>query len=107
MIDGDPGLAMNPIYVEDAAAAIEAALGLSEQATVNVAGTEVVRLRELVERLATALGREAVIRDGAATPGDLIADTSLMRELLGVTPEYDLDRGLQALAQSLAADPAA
>jgi nucleoside-diphosphate-sugar epimerase len=107
VIDGDPGLAMNPIYVEDAAAAIEAALGLEEQATINIAGAEVVRLRELVERLAAALGREAIIRPDGPARGDLIADTSLMRERLGVTPEFDLDRGLRALAQSLIADPTA
>jgi UDP-glucose 4-epimerase len=102
-IDGDPGMAMNPIYVNDAAAAVEAALGLSEQATINVAGGEVVRLRELVQRLATALGREARIRSGGDSPGDLVADTTLMRSLLGIVPKVDLDSGLRAVAESLAA----
>jgi len=103
VIEGDPGMAMNPIYVEDAAAAVEAALGLSEQATINVAGGEVVRLRELVERLAAALEREAGIRPGGDSRGDLVADTTLMRSLLGVVPEVDLDLGLRAVADSLAA----
>jgi nucleoside-diphosphate-sugar epimerase len=102
-IDGDPGMAMNPIYVDDAAAAVEAALRLSEQATINVAGSELVRLRELVERLAAALGREARIRPGGAFPGDLVADTKLMRSLLGVGPKVDLDSGLRTVAESLAA----
>lgn len=105
VIDGDSGMAMNPIYVDDAAAAVEAALGLSEQATINVAGDEVLRVRELVERLAEALGRKARIRPGSATPGDLVADTSLMRSLLGVRPEVDLDHGLRAVAESLTAAP--
>jgi UDP-glucose 4-epimerase len=103
VIEGDPGMAMNPIYVEDAAAAVAAALRLSEQATINVAGGEVVRLRELVERLAAALGREARIRPGGDSAGDLVADTSLMRSLLGIRPEVDLDRGLRAVAESLLA----
>jgi UDP-glucose 4-epimerase len=103
VIEGDPGMAMNPIYVEDAAAAVEAALGLSEQATINVAGDEVLRVRELVERLAEALGREARIRAGGDSPGDLVADTSLMRSLLGITAAVDLDRGLRAVAESLLA----
>ena len=101
VIEGDPGMAMNPIHVDDAAAAVEAAVGLSEQATVNVAGEEVLRVRELVERLAQAIGREARIRAGDGNPGDLVADTSRMRSLLGVRPEVDLDRGLRAVAESL------
>jgi UDP-glucose 4-epimerase len=101
VIDGDPGIAMNPIYVEDAAAAVEAALGVSEQATINVAGNEVLRVRELVERLAQAIGREPRIRPGAAARGDLVADTSSMRSLLGIRPDVDLDRGLQTVAQAL------
>jgi len=102
VIDGDPGMAMNPIYVDDAAAAVESALGLAEQATINVAGDEVVRVRELVELLAAELGREARIRPGGPAPGDLIAATTLMQELLAVSPQWGLDRGLKAVARSLA-----
>ena len=103
VIEGDPGMAMNPVNVDDAAAAVEAALNIDEQATINVAGDEVVRLRELVERLAAALGREARIRPGGDSPGDLVADTSLMRSLLRIQPEVDLDHGLRAVAESLLA----
>jgi nucleoside-diphosphate-sugar epimerase len=103
VIEGDPGMAMNPIYVEDAAAAVEAALGLTEQATINVAGDQVLRVRELVERLAQAIGREPRIRPGGPAAGDLVAETSLMRSVLGIRPEVDLDRGLRAVAESLMA----
>lgn len=103
VIEGDPGMAMNPIYVEDAAAAVEAALGLTEQAIINVAGNEVIRIRGLVERLARAIGREVRIRPGGPAPGDLVADTSLMRSLLRIRPTVDLDRGLRAVAESLMA----
>jgi UDP-glucose 4-epimerase len=103
VIEGDPGMAMNPIYVADAAAAVDAALGLTEQATINVAGDQVLRVRELVERLAEAIGREPRIRPGGPAPGDLVADTSLMRSVLGIRPEVDLDRGLRAVAESLMA----
>jgi UDP-glucose 4-epimerase len=105
-IDGDPGMAMNPIYVDDAAAAVEAALGLGKPATINIAGDEVVRVRELVERLAEAFGRDVRIRPGGASPGDLVADTSRMRSLLGIRLGVDLDRGLRAVAETLMAGSA-
>jgi UDP-glucose 4-epimerase len=105
-IDGDPGMAINPIYAEDAAATVEAALCLTEQATINVAGDEVVRVRELVERLAQAIGRDARIRPRGVSPGDLVADTSRMRSLLEIRPEVDLDRGLLAVAEALLAGSA-
>jgi nucleoside-diphosphate-sugar epimerase len=106
-VEGDPGMAINPIYIDDAAAAVEGALGLSEQVTVNVAGDEVVRVRELVERLAVAMGREVRIGPGGDSPGDLVADTSRMRSLLGIRPEVTLDDGLKAVAKDiLAGSPA-
>jgi UDP-glucose 4-epimerase len=103
VIEGDPGMAMNPIYVDDAAAAVEAALGLTEQSTINVAGDEVLRIRDLVERLSAAIGREAIVSPGGDSPGDLVADTSRMRSQLGIRPEVDLERGLRAVAEALMA----
>jgi nucleoside-diphosphate-sugar epimerase len=79
------------------------ALGLTEPAIVNVGGDEVIRIRGLVERLAKAIGREVRIRPGGPAPGDLVADTSLMRTLLRIRPTVDLDRGLRAVAESLMA----
>lgn len=102
VVEGDPGMRMNPIYVDDAAAAVEAALGLREQTVVNVAGEEVVTVTDLVQRLATALGREATIRHAAAAAADLFADTSRMKGLLGVTAKTPLDDGLREVARSIA-----
>lgn len=102
VIEGDPGMGMNPVYVDDAAAAVEAALGLDRQTIVNVAGDEVVSLTDLVERLANALGRKPTVRHSDASPGDLVADTSRMNEVLGTVAEVPLDQGLSAVARSLA-----
>ena len=104
MIQGDPGMRMNPIYAEDAAAAVEAALSLRESAVVNVAGSEIVSVTELVRRLAAALGRRPRIRhvDGPEPGGDMVADISRMEALLGVKPATGLDQGLDATARSFA-----
>lgn len=97
-IAGDPGMRINPIFVDDAAAAIEAALGLSEPAVVNVAGAEETTIGGLVGLLGEALGREPVIVHSGEAPGDMVADTSRMRELLGVGAETPLRDGLGRVA---------
>jgi UDP-glucose 4-epimerase len=102
VIEGEPGIRMNPIYVDDAAETVAAALGLREQTVINVAGTEVVTLTELVERLAAALEREPVIRHSGDAPGDLVAETSRMRQLLGASPATSLDEGLAEVARAVA-----
>lgn len=98
VIQGDPGMRMNPLHVVDAAAAIEAALALDGPAVVNVAGAETIALSELVERLAASLDREALVRHTDEEPGDLVAATDAMRERLGVSPAVSLDEGLATVA---------
>jgi nucleoside-diphosphate-sugar epimerase len=102
-IEGDPGMRINPIFADDAAAAVAAALGLEKQAVVNVAGQEVVTITDLVERLAVALDREVRIRHSGEAPGDLIAETGRMQSLLGVDGDTALDDGLRSVARAIAA----
>jgi nucleoside-diphosphate-sugar epimerase len=107
VIEGRPGVRLNPIYVDDAAAAIEAGLGLGASTTVNVAGAEVVDLTELVEMLAAELGREARIRhdEGGEPAGDMVSATTRMRDELGVLPATALKDGLRLVADSLVGQP--
>ena len=103
LIEGDPGMRINPIFVDDAAAAVAAALGLEKQALVNVAGQEVVTITDLVERIGVALGRGVRIRHSGAAPGDLVAATGRMQSLLGVEGGTALDDGLRSVARAIAA----
>ena len=107
VIDGDPGMRLNPIFADDAAAAIEAALGLERQDVINVAGTEIVTVTELMAKLATAMDRETSVRHTSREIPDLVANIYRMRDRLGVTPATTLPDGLAAVAQWLArAEPA-
>jgi UDP-glucose 4-epimerase len=106
VIEGDPGMRLNPIFADDAAAAIEAALGLERQEVVNIAGSEVVTVTELVNRLSRALGLPVDVRHTDERPADLIADTARMGDRLGVAPQTSLDEGLAAVARSLGGAPA-
>jgi UDP-glucose 4-epimerase len=103
-IEGEPGIRLSPVHVEDAARAFEAALSLQRSAVVNVAGNEVVSLRRLVEVLAEADGREARIRHvGEGDGGASIGDNTRMRNELGVEPGTPLAEGLAEVVASVSA----
>jgi nucleoside-diphosphate-sugar epimerase len=95
-----PGPRMNPIHVDDAARAIESSVKLEESTVINVAGDEVVTVSDLARGLAGAAGVEPTIEEGEPA-GDLVADTTRMRELLGVTPQVSLADGLRGVIDEL------
>jgi UDP-glucose 4-epimerase len=103
VIEGDPGLRINPIYVEDAARVFEPALASGATGTFNVAGDEQVTISELVALMGETAGERPRVRHEAArTDGDLVADCSRMREELGVRPQVSLAAGLRSVVAGLA-----
>jgi UDP-glucose 4-epimerase len=103
VVEGDPGLRMNPIYVDDATRVFEPALALEQSDLFNVAGAEAVTLTELVQLMAEVSGRDADVEHApAAQPGDLVGDNSKMRKVLGVEPETSLRRGIAAMVEAMA-----
>lgn len=95
-IQGDPGVRINPIHVDDAVRVFEPALALERGGTFNVAGDEAVTLTELVEQLGAAAGVEPrIVHDLESAPaGDLLGDNGRMRDALGVVPQIALRDGL-------------
>jgi UDP-glucose 4-epimerase len=91
-VQGDPGLRINPIYVDDAVRVLEAAL--SGAGVFNVAGDEAVTLTELVELIGEVAAVRAVVEHTDAESGALVGDNTRMRETLGVVPEVQLREGL-------------
>ena len=97
VVDGDPGLTINPIHVDDAVRAFEPALELGRSTTLNVAGEEHVTVTGLVDLIGEIAGRAPAITHGPAqADGDLVADIGRLRELLGVHPEISLRDGLRS-----------
>jgi len=97
-IEGNPGLRLNPIYVEDAARAFEGGLSLDQGGVFNVAGPETVTISELVSLIGTAAGLEPKPTwTDNDPPGDLIGSIERMESVLGVTPEVGLEPGLRSL----------
>jgi UDP-glucose 4-epimerase len=81
-LQGEDGMRINPVHVSDAAAATVAAANLGGSATLNIAGPEVVSLRDIGELFGRDCGREPLFEEGAGAPVDLVASTSRMSELL-------------------------
>jgi UDP-glucose 4-epimerase len=96
VVEGDPGLRINPIHVDDAVRVFEPALGTDASATINVAGPEGITITELIGRIGELLGRSpSVAHAEAQPPGDLVADIRRLREVLGVAPAISLAEGLR------------
>jgi nucleoside-diphosphate-sugar epimerase len=99
VIEGDPGLRINPIYVDDATRVFEPALTSDAAGTFNVAGEEQVTITELVGLIGDAVGEQPRLRHEAAqVAGDLVADATRMRDELRVQPQVPLADGLRLLA---------
>lgn len=74
----------NPIHVTDAVRLIEAAFGLVESTTVNLAGPQVTCIREVASLAADLLGVQPCFQDGDDEAVEhLVADTGRMEALLG------------------------
>ncbi len=86
-VEGERGLLLSPIHVDDIAAAIHGALGLRARGPgfdlVNVAADEALGIREIAAQIGAAVGREPVIEElGGDEPGGLTADLGKLRALL-------------------------
>lgn len=97
-VTGDPGLRINPIYVDDALRVFEPALALDRSDVFNVAGDETIAVGELVARIGQILRVEARVEHVPATyEGDLIGDNARMKDVLGIHPQTLLEQGLAQL----------
>ncbi len=93
------------VSVTDVARACRLALETDAAAgrVVNVGSGRSISVNEIAQRLAAVIGREDIAPEitGKYRVGDIrhcFADISLAREVLGFTPEVDLDAGLAELA---------
>lgn len=92
----------NPLYVEDAARAVIAAMRTQAQGIIPVGGAEVVSVRALAERTARAAGRRPRFARRPAPRGpDLVLDTRRAERLLGFRPQVALADGLRMTAKHL------
>jgi nucleoside-diphosphate-sugar epimerase len=98
-LEGSDGFRLNPIYVTDAAAALGAAVTLEKSETVNLAGPQVVTLREIASTIGDLVGRTPRFEMNSGAPArHLVACTDKMRRLLAA-PRVAIQEGLQQVTQ--------
>jgi nucleoside-diphosphate-sugar epimerase len=90
---GEDGIRVNPVYVDDAAGAVIGALDAPESLTLNVAGPDVVSLRELSQLAGEQLGREPRYAIGDPRP-DVLASIDALNDA-GLGPEVSFAEGLR------------
>jgi UDP-glucose 4-epimerase len=90
---GPEGIRVNPVYVDDAAAAVTRTLELRRPQTLNVAGPRTASVREIAEALGRLLGRTPRFAIGDPQP-DLVASVKRQCEVLG-PPVVDIAEGLR------------
>jgi len=98
LIAGRPGQRINPIHVRDAVEIFPPALKLDQSDIFNVAGNEVLSIRELVGVIEQATGESAHVRHIAPEhEGNLVGDNSRMKDVLGVQPKVALLEGIRSM----------
>ncbi|HMZ99458.1 MAG TPA: NAD(P)-dependent oxidoreductase [Chitinophagaceae bacterium] len=96
-LQGQSGMKINPVHVSDATKAIIASLNLQGSHKLNVAGPEVLSLREIGEKIGTAVGRIPQFSiDETIVPKNLIGDLSKMKELL-INPSIKFEDGIKTM----------
>lgn len=94
---GTEGIKINPVHATDAAKAIMASLNLSKSEKINVGGSEVLTLRQIVEIIGKAVGKEPLfIEHKEQLPKHLFGDITKMNALL-INPQIEFEKGIKTL----------
>lgn len=99
-LNGKNGIKTNPIYVDDAAAAFEKLLGLKGEFIFNLAGGEVVSIKQIAEIIGGIIGKKPYFKPTPPKQPDLIADISFMKKKLYI-PKITLKEGIRKTCKNL------
>jgi nucleoside-diphosphate-sugar epimerase len=99
-LQGRDGIRINPIYIQDCVRAIERAATIPGSHLLNIAGPEVVSLRDVGNIIGRCLGRLPVFDvDEAASPGHVVGDIKRMTDALG-PPTVRFADGIAAICMA-------
>ena len=96
-LQGNEGIQLNPVHVDDAVDAILRTLDLNESVVLNIAGPQVTSLRAICDRMGLLLDRRPMFDvDLVAQPNHLIADIERLSRILG-RPQTSIESGIAEL----------
>lgn len=89
------GMQLNPVAVSDVVETIVRCLTLDRSATMNVAGPEVLTLREMGQRIGLLLGRQPAFQMKPGPARAVLGDIGRLQSTLGWTPPTRFPDGLR------------
>lgn len=99
-LQGRDGIRINPVHVDDCVGAIERAATVSGSHLLNVAGPDVVSLRDIGEIIGRCVDRAPVFAvDERASPGHVVGDIKQMTDVLG-PPTVRFADGIEAICKA-------
>ena len=102
-LDGPEGIRLNPIHVSDAIDAFATASELVDHTLINVAGDEVLSLRQISMSMARHLSTEPKFEIGAeAVASNMVAGIDRMKESL-ISPQVQFVDGVEEVCREAAA----
>jgi len=97
-ISGKDGIKINPIHIDDAVQSVMKILEISGEHIINIAGKDIVSLKELVQMISKIININPLFRYNGAIQHDLIADILVMKEILHV-PKISIEEGLRKVCR--------
>lgn len=99
LLDGGDGLRINPVAVADVVETLRRSLDLQQTATLNVAGPEVLSLRQIGHTIGEIVGRQPRFERRSTPERALVGDTRALHSALGWVPSTRLADGLRECAR--------
>lgn len=96
--EGKPQI--NPVHVRDVARWLQILVQQRVQGTFHCAGSEVISIRSLAERIGTLVGIEPTFEIGDPVSGDCIGNIQALIARTGYTPQWSLEQGLQEVSRT-------
>ncbi len=97
---GASGIRINPIYHLDFVEVLERCLVLQQSCTLNVAGGEILSMRQIGEIIGNVMGKAARFTADAERHGDIIGDIGRLERLLDYRPRVSFHTGISLICQA-------
>jgi nucleoside-diphosphate-sugar epimerase len=91
---------INPLFIADVVSWVERLIEGEASGTYNLAGTEILSIRDIATRMASLLATTAEYEYQRPVAGHLIGDITRVCKDTGISPAWTLDRGLAEVVRT-------